>query len=377
MNIGRTADAVIIGGGIQGTSLAYHLARRGFTDVCLIEMNELGSGSSGRSASVIGHLSPREGCLSLTELSFAAYMRFQEELDADPGYRSIGYLMLGGAQSAPKLRRHHQLLQHRAIESHLVDRDAIGDLTPGLNPEDIEVGLYSPLGGNLEPHSIVMAYAQCARRLGVHISQRVKATGLKIEGQKLLGVHTTAGFIGTPRVVNAAGFRAREIGAWAGMDLPIRNMKRHIFVTAPVSLYSRSIPFTYEYEVGWYIRREGPGVLIGMGEVESDEEDPQVDWSFFDVVGEHTMYRAPALADAEIENSWAGLRPMTPDDNPILGEAPHLPGFFNDCGWDGHGVMHAPAGGLLLAELILDGKATSADVTPFRVERFHGWLTEG
>jgi sarcosine oxidase subunit beta len=86
------------------------------------------------------------------------------------------------------------------------------------------------------------------------------------------------------------------------------------------------------------------------------------------------MRRAPALADAGIENSWAGLRPMTPDEKPILGEAPHLPAFFNDCGWDGHGVMHAPAGGVLLAELILDGKATSADVSPFRVERFEGWL---
>ena len=86
------------------------------------------------------------------------------------------------------------------------------------------------------------------------------------------------------------------------------------------------------------------------------------------------MHRAPALADAEIKGGWAGLRPMTPDDNPILGEAPHLPGFFNDCGWDGHGVMHAPAGGLLMAELIVDGEATSADVSPFRVERFDGWL---
>jgi sarcosine oxidase subunit beta len=369
-----TAEAVIIGGGIQGTSLAYHLACRGLTDVCLVEMNDLGSGSTGRSASVIGHLSPRESCLVLTELSFAAYLRFRDELDADPGYESIGYLMLAGAQGAPTLRRHHQLLQRRAIDSRLVDGDDVNDLVPGLNLGDIEERLYSPLGGSLDPHSIVMAYAQCARRLGVQISQRVKATGLRIEGRRLLGVHTAAGFIATPRVVNAAGFRAREVGAWAGMALPIRNMKRHIFVTGPVPLYSGSFPFTYEYEVGWYIRREGPGVLIGMGAVESDEEDPQVDWSFLDVVGEHTMRRAPALADAGIENSWAGLRPMTPDEKPILGEAPHLPGFFNDCGWDGHGVMHAPAGGVLLAELILDGKATSADVSPFRVERFDGWL---
>jgi sarcosine oxidase subunit beta len=372
-----TAEAVIIGGGIQGTSVAYHLARRGMTDVCLVEMNDLGSGSSGRSASLITFSSPPEACLPLTTLSFAAFERFGAELDADPGYVPIGCLRLAGQRAAPRCRRRHQLLKRRGIQSQLMDGAGINDLTPGLNLEDIELGLYVPRDGNLEPHAIVMAYAQNARRLGVQIVQKVRAMGLKIVGGRLRGVHTTAGFVATPRVINAAGSCARQVGTWAGMALPIRNMKRHIFVTGPVALYSQSIPFTYEYDVEWYIRREGPGVLIGMGSVESDEEDPQVDWSFLDVVGEHTMHRAPALADAEIKSGWAGLRPMTPDDNPILSEAPHLPGFFNNCGWDGHGVMHAPAGGLLMAELVLDGKATSADVNPFRAERFEGWLVGG
>jgi len=374
MRMKTTAETVIIGGGIQGTSLAYHLARRGLTDVCLIEMNELGSGSSGRSAALVTFASPPEICLPLTQLSFNALMRFQRELDGDPEYDPIGCLRLAGQRGAPIMRRRQELLQHMGIESQLVDRETINDLTPGLNLEDIEVGLYVPHDGNIEPHSILMVYAQNARCLGVQIAQRVRATGLKVEGGRLRGVHTTEGFIATPRVVNAAGFRAREVAAWAGMALPIRNMKRHIFYTGPVALYSGSIPFTYEYEVEWYIRREGPGVLIGMGAVESDEEDPQVEWSFLDVVSEHTMHRAPILADADIKGGWAGLRHMTPDDNPILGEAPHLSGFFNNCGWDGHGVMHAPAGGLLLSEMMLDGHATSANVTPFRVERFGGWL---
>jgi len=377
------AEVVIIGGGIQGISLAYHLARRGLTDVCLVEMKDLGSGSSGRSAAIVGHAFPTENCLPLIELSFAALMRFQDELDADPGYEPIGCLLLAGAQGAPDpsmgsghcLRR-HALLQSRGIESHLVDRATISRLTPGLSLEGIEVGLYGPRDGMVDPHSIMMAYAHHARRLGVELAEGVKATGLQIEGDRVMGVHTTAGFIATYRVVNAAGFRAREVGAWAGMDLPITNLKRHIFVTGPIATYSRSIPFTYEVEVAWYMRREGPGLLIGMGAVESDEEDPQVDWSFLDVVAEHSMHRAPALAEAEIKNGWAGLRPITSDDDPILGEASHLRGFFNDCGWGGHGIMHAPAAGMVLAELIVDGETTSADISRFRAERFEGWLSK-
>jgi sarcosine oxidase subunit beta len=365
-----SAEVVIIGGGIQGISLAYHLATLGCTDVCLLEMNTLGSGSSGRSAAMIGHAFRTERCLQLTQWSFAALNRFEEELGSSPGYEPIGCLLLAGSQGAPDLRHRWDAMQRSGIRSYLVDREEIARLTPGLNLDEIELGLYNPDEGNIDPHSIMMAYARQARSQGVEFVEGVRATGLQIHGDRLLGVTTADGTIATRCVVNAAGFRARQVAAWAGLDLPITNLKRHILFTEPVPVYSQLIPFTYELEAAWYIRREGPGMLVGMGAVESDEEDPQVDWAFLDVIGEHSMHRAPPLAEAGIQSGWAGLRPVTPDDEPILGPVPHLSGFFNDCGWGGHGVMHAPAAGMALAEWIALGSPVSTDIRPFGVERF-------
>ena len=369
-----TAEVVIIGGGIQGLSLAYELAQRGVTDVCLLEMDSLGSGSSGRSAAIIGHAFPSENCLPLVQRSYAAFMRFEEELGFDPDYEPIGCLLIGGREGAPALRRRHALLKGLGIESELLDPGAISELTPGLRLEDIEVGLYSSSEGCLEPHSIMMAYAHHARQRGVRLLEGVEVTGLEIEGARVVGVQTSTGPVATGCVVNAAGFRARAVAAWAGMDLPITNLKRHIFCTGPVATYADSIPFTYEVELPWYMRREGPGLLIGMGNAETREEDPKVDWSFLDEVIDHSLHRAPALIDAGIQSGWAGLRPITPDDDPILGPAPHLTGFYNDCGWGGHGIMHAPAGGQILAEWIIDGEPQWLETRHFRADRFESSL---
>lgn len=370
----NSAGVVIIGGGIQGLSLAYNLARQGMTDVCLVEMNTLGSGSSGRSAAVIGFAFQTERSLPLTRLSFELLMRFEEDLATAPGYEPIGCLLLAGSRAAPQLRRRQAALLELGIGSQLVDHETIAELTPGLYLDDIEAGLYNSREGCIDPHAMMMAYAQQARRSGVDLEEGVRASGLVSRGGRVTAVQTSAGRIDTPCVVNAAGFRGRQVGRWADLDLPVTNLKRHIFVTGPVPAYRQSIPFTYESDVAWYIRREGPGLLIGMGAVESDEEDPQVDWGFLDTVIEHSLHRAPLLEQAGVKTGWAGLRPVTPDDDPILGPVAHLQGYYNDCGWGGHGIMQAPAAGLALAEWIAHGSPQSVDLYPFRADRFgsHG-----
>jgi len=367
----ETAEVVIIGAGIQGTSVAYHLARKGMTDVIVVEMNTIGSGSSGRSAAMIVRNVSRSTRLALTRISWEAYQCFGEELGVEPGYEPIGYLGLVTHRQAQA----HEVQRDVDFPSRVLDPKEIDELLPGLYLEDVAFGLYKPESGLVDPHSIYTAYATAARRLGVRIYEGVEATGLKIQNGRVSGVEPTAGVIATPRLVNAAGFRSRQVGAWAGLDLPIINLKRHIFfVTALVPPFTGPIPFVHDLEADWYFRREGPGLIMGMGKSPSNEEDPKVAWPFLQEVVEYALYRAPSLAEARVmrDRSWAGLRPVTPDEDPILGEAPSLPGFFNCCGWGGHGVMHAPAGGLLTAELIVDGKVTSGDIIPFLVDRFTG-----
>jgi sarcosine oxidase subunit beta len=364
------AEIVIVGGGIQGLSLAYHLTRAGVSDVCLLEMNTLGSGSSGRSATIVGYAFASENCLPLLSLSFDAFWRFEEELGTGPDYEPIGAVLLAQAGQAGWLRRRHALLQGMGVESHLLDPGAVPELTPNLNLDDIEVALYEPGAACVDAHMIMMAYAQQARRGGARLIEGVRATGLQIEGGRMVGVHTTEGTITTPCVVNAAGFNGRQVAAWAGMDLPITNVKRHIFCTGPLAAYPEVFPFTYEVEPTWYIRREGPGLLIGMGTSPSDEEDPQVDWGFLDKVIEHSIHRAPVLEEAGVKTAWAGLRPLTPDEDPILGPADEVQGFWNDSGWGGQGIMLAPGGGRIVAEWIVEGAPRSAAADDFLARRF-------
>jgi sarcosine oxidase subunit beta len=366
----QNAEVVIIGGGIQGLSLAYHLAQRGLTDVCLVEAETLGSGSSGKSAAVIGLALQSDDCLPLTHASLAALLRFEDELDASPDYVPTGCLILARSHSASWLRQRHARLQAMGIECSPIAISEVDRLTPGLNLTGLETGLYLPQEGVLDPHCMMMAYAARARQQGIRILEGVRATGLVIEPDRVKGVTTTEGTIACDWVVNAAGNHAREVAAWAGLDLPLTLIKRHIVVTGPVAAYADPIPFTYEMDPTWYMRREGPGLLLGMGSAEIESVDENVDTDAIERLIETSVDRAPALEQAGLMTCWAGLRPVTPDDNPILGPVPHLPGYINDCGWGGHGVMHAPAAGKALAEWIAEGESTTIDLAAYHADRF-------
>jgi sarcosine oxidase subunit beta len=361
------ASVVIIGGGIIGTSIAYHLAQRGIRDVVLVEADLVGSGSSGRSAAMILLQMSREMTIRMSQESFKEYLG---ELDAEIGYKPIGYLNLATEEIADELRAQIAGQRRLGVPTEILSPQDIARLVPAVNVEDIEFGSICCKDGVIDPHAVMQTYVQRARQLGVEICEQVEAAGIVVEKDRVVGVQTSAGLVATPLVVNAAGARAAQVASWVGLNLPIKNFKRTIFITDRFDGISDSTPFVMDLSVEWYFRKEGKGILMGMGVEESATFEPQLEWEFLDTMIQHALHRAPILANARVMRGWAGLRALTPDDYPILGRAPGIEGFVNCCGWGGHGVMHAPIAGKLIAELIADGETTTLDIQPFALERF-------
>jgi sarcosine oxidase subunit beta len=366
------SDVVIIGGGIIGTSIAYHLARRGIRDVVLVEADIVGSGSSGRSAAMILLQESGEMTIRMSQESFKEYLRFHDELGADIGYKPIGFLNLATEAIADDLRAQVELQQRLGVPVQVLSPSDIARLVPAVNLDDIVFGSICWQDGVIDPHSVMQAYVQHARRAGADVNEKVEATGIALNSARhyVVGVETSAGYIATPIVVNAAGARAAQIAAWVNLQLPITNYKRTVFITDRFDAIPDNTPFVMDLAVEWYFRKEGRGILMGMGTEESTIFEPQLEWEFLDTMIQHALRRAPILANACVMRGWAGLRSLTPDDYPILGRAPNVDGFINACGWGGHGVMHAPIAGQLVAELIADGVPTTMDIAPFRLERF-------
>lgn len=365
-----TADVVVIGGGIQGLSCLYHLAARGIKNISLVELDLLGSGSSGRSAAMLMLSMSRVETIALSFVAWDEYMAFPELFGESTHFKQIGYMTVATQAAEKELREEVATQLSMNVPMEYLDPQQIKELVPAVNTTDLVLGAICRSDGVIDPHAVMQAYGRAAKQLGAEINERVQATGIVVEHGRVVGVQTTAGIISTPIVVNATGARAREVGSWVGLDLPIRNFKRHIFITDEFKKIPQNTPFTMDLEVEWYFRKEGENVLMGMGREESTSFEPQFEPEFQEKVIERAAIRAPMLLEAKILRGWAGLRALTPDDLPVLGFAPGIEGFVNCCGWGGHGVMHAPVGGILTSEIIVDGHASSMDVTPFKYERF-------
>ncbi len=374
------AQVVIIGAGIVGASIAYHLAARGCADVVILEKESVEvSGSTARSAAGVRHQFSSRTNILLSKYSIERFRHFSTEVGGHAELHQYGYLFLfNDAQKWHAYQPTIALQRELGVNVATLDPTEAASFIPELNISDLVGATFCPDDGFVDPHGIAMGYLARARELGVRLLRATPATGFEIANGKVQAVSTPEQRWTCDVVVNAAGPYAGEVAALAQLDVPIKPYRRNIYVTEPFPALPRTIPLTIDMATGAYIRKENENVLLGLSRKdEPASHSTSVDWDWLDTVLEAMLNRFPILERAGLSErqSWAGSYEITPDHLPILGRMPAVSNWVNAAGFSGHGVMHAPATGLLIAEEILDGQAHSIDISELRIERFkHGNL---
>ncbi len=367
----RSASVIVIGAGVIGTSIAFHLTRRGVRDVVVLERETAGSGSTGKNAGGIRQQFSTEINVRLSQRSLPEIERFAELTGIDPSFHQVGYLFLiTEDRDVEAFERSLALWRRVDVPARKLSAEEARELVPGLNVSDVRFATYCPKDGYADPSSMVQGYVRCARAAGARVVERVRVSGIEVERGRVRAVRVGAERIACERVIDAAGPWAGEVGSMAGVDIPVEPYRRMIFVTESFDELPERFPMVIDFATGFYFHRESGGILLGM----ADPNEPpgfreSVNWEFLPSVVERALYRAPVLAKATIKTGWAGLYENTPDAHPILGAAGEPEGFLCACGFSGHGVMHAPATGQLIAELVTDGK-TSLDISSLGLDRF-------
>ncbi len=376
---------MIIGGGCMGASVAFHLAKRGVTEVVIVERESmLGAGSTGRNAGGVRHQFSSEANVRLSIESIAMMERFYEETGFEIDFHQDGYLfLLSDEKNISQFQRNVEMQRRLGVEVDILTPEEARRLATGLEVTGVRGATFCARDGIADPNGVTQGFAKAAQARGIEIYRETEVTGIKIESGRVLGVETTRGAISAEIVVNAAGPYARRIGEMAGLDIPVIPIRRHIFITeslidgAGVSVPANRI-MVIDFETTFYFHREGAGILFGMSDAEERPGfDMTVQWEFLEKVNQVALRRLPRLAEAGIAHAWAGLYEVTPDANPIIGPAREVAGFFMINGFSGHGFQHSPASGRLLADVIVDGAARDFDLSPFGFERFAGAKSEG
>jgi sarcosine oxidase, subunit beta len=377
----RTAEVVIIGGGVIGLSIAYHLARGGMTDVVLLEKESMvGTGSTGRCAGGFRHQFSTEVNIRLSLLSVSKLEHFAEELEQQIDFHQDGYLfLLQKPEDIESFRQNVSLQRRLGVPVEFIQPEEIPRVLPNteVTTEDILGATYCGKDGISDPAGVTEGYRKNALRLGVTISTDQEVIGIDVDGGRISGVRTKTEHISASTIVNAAGPYAGIVGKMAGIDVPVVPLRRFIWTTKPFPKAPQRWTLVVDFSTGFYFHRESGGVLFGMGNrEEAPTFDLGIDWDFFDKVMEAAIHRFPPIADTAIKNAWAGSYETSPDAHPILGRVPGLDGFVLANGFSGHGFQHAPAAGQLIAEEILDGKAHTLDISPLTIQRFAKGSTE-
>jgi len=353
-----TADVVIIGAGIVGSSIAWHLKQAGCQDVVLLEKEtQPGTGSTAKSMGGVRAQFALEADIRMSLYSIAFFRDFA------CGYRAQGYLFLGtNSRHMEMLRANVDRQRRLGVDAvRLVSPQEVLAIVPQLEARDILGGSFCPTDGFVDPHTVATAFLK-----GAELLRETEVIGLKVDGRGIAGVRTSQGSIASRVVVNAAGPWAHEVAAMAGVDLPVTPLRRTLVPTEPFDKVTREAPMTVDLSTGFHFRPEGLGFLFAWADPEE-----ATGAAFVEKILNQAARRVPAFADVQVNPSraWSGFYEMTPDHHPILGRSP-IDGFFLANGFSGHGVMHSPATGKILADLILKGSTNLIDARTFDYARF-------
>jgi sarcosine oxidase subunit beta len=374
----RSAEVVVIGAGVIGASVAYHLARRGCGPILVLERHRApGWGSTGRATGGFRAQFGSETNVLLSLLSREKLLRFEEELGVDPGYRQCGYLFLAGEGEQLEALRAAQGVQRTAglEEAREVTPSEAAEINPAIRAEDLVGGVFCPTDGFIRPMQILRGYVEGGMRLGVRFEYRVECAGFEFDGSgRISSVRTSGGDVIVGSVVNAAGAWAALVARDAGVVLPVEPLRRQAAVTHPFDLLPEDMPMTIFVEDGFHFRvRDGRVLLLWPDEPDvADPFDQSVEEGWLASVVERARSRVPSLSQTSIdrEKCWAGLYEMSPDGHALLGRAQGLDNLYLVNGSSGHGVMHAPALGQLLAEVVVDGATHTLETHALRPSRF-------
>jgi sarcosine oxidase subunit beta len=371
-------EVVIAGGGVMGASVAWHLAARGCTDVVVLDRSPApGQGSTGKATGGFRAQFATEVNIRLALLSREKLLRFPEEIGADSGYRPYGYLFLANQEEQLEALRSIRPLQHGlGVPVEEIGPEDARRLNPAVNLEGIVGGSFCPIDGFIRPLNILNGYVEAAKRLGVRFEYGTEVTGFVVAKRlpgRVTAVQTADGPVSADHVVNAAGAWAGELGKLAGVEIPVTPLRRQVAPTMPTSALPEEMPMTIFLEDGFHLRvRDGRVLLLWPQPPSGDPFDAGFDESWLPGLLERARRRVPCLRDVPVDRAgcWGGLYEMSPDQHAILGRAPKLENLWLINGSSGHGVMHSPALGQLVAEMILDGEAKTVDVRVLRPERF-------
>lgn len=372
IDIPTTAQVIIIGGGVMGTSTAYHLAREGVDDVLLLERESyFGQGATGRCAGGVRHQFSTEVNVRLSIASLSMLERFHEETGQECDYRKCGYLFVLTKSEEVDIFKKNMTLQHNlGVESEWLSGDEVRQRLPYMRFEDALAGTFHDKDGLADPNSVVMGYINRARQFGVQALTDVEVLGIDMAGGRVVGVQTNAGSISCETIVNAAGPWAGLVGKLIGLEIPITPVRRQIITTTPLAELPVDFPFVVDFAQSLYFHREGESLLTGMSNPNQKPGFDQIideEWEL--VAIEAAAKRMPMLEHAGRLAGWAGLYEVTPDAHPILGHTP-VEGLWIIGGFSGHGFMHGPIAGKLMSEFILEGEARTVDVSMLDLPRF-------